>query len=140
MPAGRGRTAAEQPDALAAGQRQLADGEGQDQRAVALGLGRQMRAERHRGRQVRPEPDGMRRFPFALADIEMIGTCRAPPIDGGGAVALRVMAKLPEGFAGAGAAPAMNAVRDGLRNAAGLDEESGEALCQRVGRQLQILT
>jgi hypothetical protein len=53
---------------------------------------------------------------------------------------LRVMAKLPKGLARASPAPSMNAVRDGLGDAAGFDEKSGKARCQRVRRQLQILT
>ena len=36
-----------------------------------------------------------------------------PPVDGGGTIALAVAAELPEGFAHAGAAPSMHALRDG---------------------------
>ena len=82
----------------------------------------------------------MRRLPFALTYIEVIGTGRAPPIDRGGAVALRIVAKLPEGFAGACSPSPVNAVSDGLSNTAGFNEKSREAFCQRVGRQFQIVT
>ena len=82
----------------------------------------------------------MRRLPLALADIEVIGTGGAPPIDRRGAVAWGIMAKLPERFARARPPSPVNAVRDGLSNTAGFNQKSREALCQRVSRQLQIVT
>ena len=67
------------------------------------------RREIHVGAAVAPQPHRLRRFPFTLADIEMLRLCGLAPVDGRHRVLGAIAAKLPEAFAGAGAAAAMHA-------------------------------
>ena len=118
---------AEEADALAGGGEKLGEREEEDLRPIALGGGREPRAEIHRGREVGPEPHHMGRLPFLLADVEMLVAGRAPPVDRGRGLARREGAELPEGLAAAGDAAAMPAGNDGRRDAAGLDQKVGQA-------------
>ena len=118
-----------------AAHQQLGEGQRQHHGAVALGGLRQMTAEQHRRRYVRPEPEGVRRLPFALAHVEMVGTRRAPPVDDGGRVARLVeLAELPEGLAGARPTAAVDAVRHRIGDAQGLEQQIG----QPVGKSLSF--
>ncbi len=73
----------------------------------------------------------MRGLPFLLADIEMIVARRAPPVDVLRRLAGDEAAVLPEAFAGAGAAPAMQAVDDVGGDAAGFKHETGQRRGER---------
>ena len=73
----------------------------------------------------------MRGLPFLLADIEMIVARRAAPVD-----ILRRLAGdeapiLPKALAGAGAAPAMQAMDDVGGDTAGFEHETGERSGER---------
>ena len=73
-------------------------------------------------------------LPFALADIEMIVLRRAPPIDILRRLARDEAAILPEIFAGAGAAAAMQAVNHGGGDAARFEDQAR----QRRGELLAL--
>ena len=77
----------------------------------------------HGGREVDPEPNRVSRFPLALTHEELVGGCRAAPINAGSRVVHIEVAELPEGFAGAGTAAAMGAVDHGMGDTLRLDEE-----------------
>ncbi len=124
----------EKGDALSSAHQQLGRGQHEHDGALALRRVGEMAFEIHGGGQVRPQPDRVRRLPLALAHVEMVGARRAPPVDLPVGVARPELAKLPEGLAGAGAAAAVNAVRDRLRDALGLDEDVG----QTVGETLRL--
>ena len=141
LAAGQRRRHAHQGDALAGAHQQLGEGQRQHHGAIALGGLRQMAAEGHRRRDVRPQPEGMRRLPFALAHVEMVGAGRAPPVDDGGGVAGLELAELPEGLAAcrAGAGRGCRARprwrRAGLRAADRADGRRGPALRPRARRR-----
>src|SRR5690242_1503533 len=73
----------------------------------------------------------MRGLPFLLADIEMIVARRAPPVDILRRLARNEAAVLPETFAGAGAAPAMQAMDDVGCDAAGFKHETRQRCGER---------
>src|SRR2546430_2104808 len=80
--AARGRVhQAGNADALAARDQELVELKGHDQGAFELAVAGLFRCKSHRRRTVRPQPNGVRGLPFLLADIEMIVTRRAPPVD-----------------------------------------------------------
>ena len=114
---------AEQADAFAAAGKEFGEGEGQNDGAAPLVDGREARAERHRGGEVRRKPQRMGRLPFLLADIEMLVARGAAPVDRGGGLAGREGAELPEGLARPGAAAAMPAGEDGRGDAACFDKQ-----------------
>ena len=122
----------EQGDALAAAHEQLGGGQHQQRGAVALGRRCEVAAEVHRLREIRPQPYGMRRFPLALADVEMIGARRAAPVDLAQRVARLELAELPERLARAGAPAAVQAVRDSLRDTLRVDEDFRQAVGEAV--------
>src|ERR1700743_832061 len=68
-------------DTLAAGNQQFSERKGHDQPALQLAVARSFGGKSHRWGAVGPEPDRMRRLPFALAHIEMIVARRSSPID-----------------------------------------------------------
>src|SRR5262249_35513155 len=68
----------------------------------------------------------MRGLPLLLADIQMVVTRRAAPVDILRRLAGDEAAILPEAFAGAGAPPAVQAVNDVRGNAAGFEHKTGE--------------
>ena len=129
---GEGR-ASEHADALAAAGQQLGKRKRQHHRPAFLGDLGERGAEPHRRREVGPQPDGMGGLPFALAHEQMVGACRAAPIDAGARVVLIEMAELPEGFAGTRAPPAVRAVGDSVGHALRLDEERRHAGRQPMG-------
>ena len=88
---------------------------------------RQTRSEAHRGRAVEPNPDRVRRLPFALAHESALFARGAAPVDPRRRLAREERPKLPEGLARSGAPPAMNAMPHGLRHAAGRDDEARQA-------------
>jgi hypothetical protein len=73
----------------------------------------------------------MGRLPFLLADIEMIVTRRATPIDILRRLAGDEAAILPKALAGAGAATTMQAMDDVGGNAAGFEHKTGERSGER---------
>ncbi len=86
--------------------------------------GARVRTELHRGRTVEPDPDCMRRLPFALAHESALFTRRAAPVDSRRRLAGQERPKLPEGLARTRAPPAMNAVPHRLGHATGRDDEA----------------
>ena len=123
---------AEHGDALAAAHQQLGGGQHQQHRAVALGRRGEMTAEVHRLREIGPQPHGMRRFPLALAHVEMVGARRAAPVDLAQRVARLELAELPERLAGAGAPASVQAVRHRLGDALRVDEDFRQAVREAV--------
>ena len=121
------RLSAHETDALAAAGEKFGKRQRQHHGPAFLGHLGERRTKPHRRRQIDPEPDRMRRLPFALAHVEIIGTGRAAPVDEGDRVVLIVVPELPEGLAGSGAAAAMRAVGDGLGDALRLDQERRHA-------------
>jgi len=103
-----------------------------DQRAVELGFLGEVRLEMHRRRTVRPDPDGVRSFPFLLAHIKVFVARRAAPVDPPGRFAGDEAAVLPEVLARAGAAAAVQPVDDRGRDAARLEDEPGNSGGQRT--------
>ena len=69
----------------------------------------------------------MGRFPFALAHEQMVGACRAAPIDARARIVLIEMTELPERFARTRAAPAMSPMGDGVGDALRFDEQRRHA-------------
>ena len=82
-------------------------------------------------RTVGPQPHGVGGLPFLLADIEMIVARRAAPVDVLRRLAGDEAAILPEALAGAGAAPAMQAMDDVGGDAAGFEHETGKRSGER---------
>ena len=68
-------------------------------RALALRHARQVALEIHGRREVGPQPDRVRRLPFALAHVEMIRARRAAPVDETRRIARMILAELPERLA-----------------------------------------
>ena len=133
--AARGRVREpEEGDALGPAHEQLCRRQHEHQRALALGRGGEVAAEIHGGGQVRPQPNRVRRLPFALAHVKMVRARRAPPVDLARGVALAELAELPERLARARAAAAVDAVRDRLRDALGLDQD----VRQPVGEAMRL--
>ncbi len=110
-------------DAFAAAHEQFAERESEHERAVALRFPHQGRSEFHRRRKVGPDPDRMRRLPFALAHIEMVVARRAPPVDAARGLARHEAAILPKILARPGAPPSVQAVKDRGRYTPGLEYE-----------------
>ncbi len=100
----------EQPDALAAAHQQVGGGESEHDRTVELRLQRQARRVGHRIGAVDPDPDGVRRFPFALAHVEPVVAGGAAPVDTARGFSGDEGAELPKILAGAGAAAPVHAV------------------------------
>ena len=91
-----------------------------------LAMGARWLRNSHGGRDVGPQPEGMRRLPFALAHIEMVGAGRAAPVDDGGRVARLELAELPEGLARAGAAAAVDAVGHRIGDVQRVEDQLGQ--------------
>ena len=70
-------------------------------------------------------------LPFLLADIKMIVARRAPPIDILRRLSGDEAAILPKALAGAGAAPAMQAMDDVGGDAAGFEHETRQRCGER---------
>ena len=132
-PAARHRRGeAEQGNALAGPHQHLGDGKRQHQRTVALGDGGEVAAEGHGGRNVGPEPEGVRGLPFALADVERVGAGRTPPVDDGGRIAALELAELPERLARSGATPAVDAMHHRVGNAQRLEQQIRQTIGERL--------
>ena len=102
-----------------------------------LEIARQVAAEDHGRRDVRPEPEGVRRLPFALAHVEVVGAGGAAPVDDGGGVARLELAELPEGLAGPGPAPAVDAVGHGVGDVQRVEDQLGQAIGKRRAPRLR---
>ncbi|OJU21403.1 MAG: hypothetical protein BGN89_14860 [Alphaproteobacteria bacterium 64-6] len=76
-------------------------------------------------------------LPLALAHVQLIGACRAAPVDEGRSVGAFELAELPEGFARSRAAATVDAVRNGARDAARLGDEVGQSVRETVCLELQ---
>src|SRR4029077_2779460 len=81
---------------------------------------------------VGPQPDGVRSLPFLLADIEMVVARRAAPVDILRRLTRDEAAVLPETFAGAGAAAAVQAMDDVGGDAAGFKHETRQRCGERT--------
>ena len=79
-------------------------------------------------------------FPFLLADIKMIVAGRTPPVNAPRGLARLEMPELPEGLAGAGASPAVNAMGNSIGDNAGLHEKLGQTRGQKCRLAGEILT
>lgn len=108
-------------DALARAREDFRQRQHQHQRPAFLGDGAECRLEHHRRRHIRPEPDGVGGFPFAVTDIGMVVAGRAPPVDPRQAFAFGIGPELPEILADAAFAAAMPAGGDGIGDALCLD-------------------
>src|SRR6185312_11707785 len=104
-------------DAFAAAHEQFTEREGEHERAIELPFQSVLGRKIHRWRAIRPDPDRVRRFPFALAHIEMVVARRTAPVDTLRGLAGMKAAVLPEILAGTGTAAAVQAVKDGSRDA-----------------------
>ena len=81
-----------------------------------------------RRRTVGPEMLRMRRVPLSFADIQVLGTRGAPPVDERRVFARLVLPELPERLAGACASPSVNTLRNGRRDAVCLHQQFGHAI------------
>ena len=111
-------------DALAAFDQNFGQRQRDDQGAVKLGVTHQRRSKNHRRRAIRPDPDGVRGFPFEFAHVEMIVARGAPPIDPRRRLAGDKAAVLPEILAGSGAAAAVQSVNHRRRDAPRFQDQS----------------
>ncbi len=129
---GEGRPAKD-PDALAAAGEELGEGKRKHHGPAFLRDIGERGAETHRRREIDPQPHRMGGLPFALAHEQMVGACRAAPIDASPRVVLIEMTELPERLTGTRAAPAMRPMGDGVSDALRLDEERRHARRQPMG-------
>ena len=90
-------------------------------------------AELHRGRAIEPDPNRMRRLPFALTDKSALFACGAAPVDSRRRLARKKGAELPERLARARAPPAMNPVAHRLSHAPGRDDQTRQTGGERRG-------
>ena len=79
----------------------------------------------------------MRRLPFALAHVEVIGAGGAAPVDDGGRIARLELAELPERLAGSGPAPAVDAVRHRIGDVQRFQDQIGQAVGKRRAPRLR---
>ncbi len=117
----------EEPRPFAAADAQVGEGERDHRRAIDFRRLGEARSEAHRRRPVEPNPDGMRRLPLPLAHVSVFFAGRPPPVDFRGRLAGDERPELPEGLAGSGAAPSVNAVPHRLRHVARGDDEAWQA-------------
>src|SRR5262249_21799782 len=110
-------------DAFATLNQHLGKRQANNKSPLELAIVRQSRCKAHRRRAVRPNPHGMRSFPFPLAHIEMIVACGTPPIDILRRFPRYEAAVLPEVLTRARPASAVQTVNDRRRDPARLKNE-----------------
>ena len=138
---GRGALAAGPiADALAAAHQERGQREQQQLCARLLGDAVPVGGEIHVGAAVAPQPDGLRRFPFALAHEKMLRLGGLAPIDRGDRVLGLIAAELPEAFAAAGAPSAMHPQAHRSGEAVGFHQERRQGGAQRLGFMLKRRT
>ena len=98
---------------------------------------RERRAVRHRARRIGPQPDGLRRFPFLIAQEQLGRARRLPPVDPAGGIAGLIRPELPEGLADADPAPPVHALRHGRRHPLGRHQQRRQAVGQYFGLLMQ---
>src|SRR5262245_60245309 len=100
-------------DALPAFDQHLRERQCDDQRAVELGLLGERRGKYHRRRTIRPDPNGVRGFPFLFAHVKVIVTRRTSPVYARRCFTRNKAAVLPEILARSGAPATVQAVDHG---------------------------
>ena len=123
----RGRQA-KKAGPLAAAHEKIGGGEAEHERAIYFRLQREIGRKPHGRGAIDPDENRMRRFPFALANIEAFVLGGAAPIDPARGLARDEGAKLPKSLARAGAPSSMDTMQDARRNLSRRGNEAGESL------------
>ena len=132
---GGSQPAIQQRHPLATPDQQCRQGQKQQFRPMAFGGQMGGGPPIHGGRAIAPHPNGLGRRPFALAQEQLVGASRLPPVDGSGGIARLGMAELPETLTRPGAAASMGALGHRSRDPAGLHQQRR----QKSGKVLGLM-
>jgi hypothetical protein len=113
---------------LATAHEKIGGGEAEHERAIYFRLQREIGRKPHGRGAIDPEENRMRRFPFALANIETFVLRRAAPINPARSLARDEGAKLPKSLALAGAPSSMDTMQDARGNLSRRGNEAGQSL------------